>query len=108
MASRMSTAGGKKRKAKQSTKERYAKAREQAQIEGVIATTPEGAVRDERVDPATQDERRFPGLDRLAIRNSAGWGVPQHVKRRVVEKAAEVLFEQRTYVDKAVSYTHLR
>src|SRR5678816_582001 len=99
MASRMSTAGGKKRKQKQSTKERYAKAREQAQIEGVIATTPEGAVRDERVDPATQDEQRFPGLDRMAIRNDGkGWEANEHIRRKVVEVCAEVLFEKRTVV----------
>ena len=100
MASKGSTAGGKRRKTRQKVKERYAKAREDAQALGVIATTPEGAVRDERVDPASQDEQRFPGLDRLAIRNSDGWGVNDHVKRRVIEVSAEVLFEKKTYIDK--------
>lgn len=89
--------GKKKRKARQSTKERYAKAREDAQVQGVISTVPEGAVRDERVDPLSQDEQKFPGLDRLAIRNDGkGWSVPEHIKRKVIETSAEVLFEKRT------------
>lgn len=88
-----------KRKSKQRTKEQYAKAREAAQLAGVIPTIPEGAVRDERVDPATQDEQRFPGLDRLAIREGKGWGVNEHIKRKVIETSAEVLFEKKTYFD---------
>jgi hypothetical protein len=81
-------------------RERYSKAREDAQLLGVIDTRPEGAVRREAVDPRAQDEQRFPGLDRMAIRNDGrGWQVPEPVKRRVIEKAAEVLYERRTYFD---------
>lgn len=93
-----------RRKAKQRTKEKYAKAREEAQEKGIIPTTPEGAVRDERVDPRTQDEQRFPGLDRLAIQNDGkGWSVPEHVKRKVIEVSAEVLFQAPKTVVSPVS-----
>ena len=39
---------------KQNLKEHYAKVREEAQLQGLIPTTPEGAVRDEKVKPSTQ------------------------------------------------------
>ena len=88
---------GKNRKTRQKVKERYAKVREDAQLMGVISTSPEGAVREERVDPSSQDSQRFPGLDRLAILNEGrGWSTPEHVKRKAVEQAAEVLFEKKT------------
>lgn len=73
----------------------YSKLRDVAQELDLIATTPEGAVRDERVDPRLQDEQRFPGLDRLAIRGGLGWSVPDSVKRKVVEVAAEMVHERR-------------
>lgn len=76
----------------------FSKAREAAQLEGVLPTEPAGAVRDEVVPPHLQDEQRFPGLDRVAIRNDGkGWSVPEHVKRKVIETAAEVVFERKTY-----------
>ena len=88
---------GKRRNAKQKIKKRYAKSREDAQLAGVIETSPEGAVRAERVDPLSQDAQRFPGLDRAAILNEGrGWSTPEHVKRKAVEQAAEVLFEKKT------------
>ena len=86
-----------KRNRKQKAQASFSKAREELQLMGVIETTPEGALRAERVDPASQDEQRFPGLDREAIRNDGnGWMVPEHIKRKVVEKNAEVLYERRT------------
>lgn len=90
-----------RRKKRAKAKVKYAKAREAAQLMGIIETTPAGAVRDERVDPATQDEQRFPGLDRLAVRNDGkgGWYVPEHTKRKVIEFLAEVLFERKTFID---------
>ena len=87
-----------KRSQRQNTASRYRRAREDAQLVGLLPTKPEDALKPERVDPALQDEQRFPGLDRLAIRNDGqGWAVNEHVKRKVVEKAAEVLFQRRTY-----------
>lgn len=71
----------------------YSKLRDEAQELDLIATTPEGAVRDERVDPRLQDEQRFPGLDRLAIRGGLGWSVPDALKRKVIEKAGEMVTE---------------
>ncbi len=83
----------KKRSHRQKVKDRYAHAREDAQLAGLIPTTPEEALKSERVNPLIQDEQRFPGLDRQAIRNDGhGWSVPEHVKRKVIEKTAEVLF----------------
>ena len=70
-------------------------------LAGLIPTSPEESLTPERVDPLLQDEQRFPGLDRLAIRSDgAGWQVPEPIKRKVIEKAAEVLFERRTTFDK--------
>ena len=87
----------KRRSDKQRTKDRYAHAREDAQLKGLIPTTPEDALKSERVDPSSQDEQKFPGLDRMAIRNDGkGWSVPEHIKRKVIETSAEVLFEKRT------------
>lgn len=83
-----------KRNKRSKLKVSFAKMREDAQHHNVISTTPEGAVRDERVDPALQDQQRFPGLDRAAIRDGLGWSVPDSVKRKVVEVAAEMVHER--------------
>ncbi len=83
---------GPRRKAKQKLKEKYARVREDAQLGGVIATTPEGAVRPEAVDPASQGEQSLPSLDRGAVRN--GWEVPEGVKHKVIERLAEPFFEE--------------
>lgn len=83
--------GKSKRKAHQKKRKRYMKLREELQVAGEIATTPEGAIRDERVDPATQSEQRIPSLDRAAV--TRGWAVPEHVKRQVIERLAEPFFE---------------
>lgn len=97
---RKSKPSTKARNGKQATKSRYARAREDAQLAGLIPTTPEGALRPEKVDPSSQDEQRFPGLDRMAIRNAEGWGITDQVKRKIVEVNAEVLYERRTYYDR--------
>lgn len=81
---------GRKRNRKQKVKARYSKSREEAQLAGVLPTTPEGAVRSERVDPASQGEQSIPALDRAAIRN--GWEVPDAVKAKVIERLAEPFF----------------
>lgn len=97
MATHKTTKG---RRKLQKNKATFTKAREELQLNGHLETTPEGALKNERVDPTTQDEQRFPGLDRMAIRNGKGWGVNEHIKRMVVEKAAEVLFAApQTYKD---------
>src|SRR5215472_17399868 len=60
--------GRKKRKRRQRCKERYAKAREDAQLSGIIPTVPEGAVRNE-VAPVAPDPP-LPHLVRKAIKNN--------------------------------------
>lgn len=86
----------KRYKQAQRKKKRYAKNREDLQQSGVIPTTSDGAVRSEVVNPYSQDEQRFPGLDRLAVLNDGkGWNVPESVRRKVIEKNAEVLYERR-------------
>lgn len=88
--------GRKKRNAKQRAKQTYAKARENAQLLDVIPTVPEGAVRDERVDPASQSEQQFPTLVQAAI--SGGWSVPEAIKRQVINSLAKPFFEKSTTV----------
>lgn len=79
------------RNQRQKLKKNYAKMREEAQLTGVIPTVPEGAVRDERVDPRAQSEQKIPSLDRQAV--VKGWSVPEETKRMVVERLAEPFFE---------------
>ena len=59
----------------------YAVARENAQLAGVIPTTPEGALRNERVnsfDPA------LPEMVRLALRDN--WSVPDAAKAKIISE----------------------
>lgn len=88
MPSRPTTA---KRRSKQTLKQKYAKTREDAQLAGIVATSPEGAVRDERVDPKKQSEQRFPTLERVAI--TQGWAVTEEAKRKIIERLVEPFFE---------------
>ena len=85
----------KKRSAPQRLKDRYAHAREDAQLAGIIPTTPEEALTSERVDPRLQSEQRFPDLDRLAIRGGHGFDVTEPVRRKIIEVNAEMLYEKR-------------
>jgi hypothetical protein len=65
------------------------KAREEAQLLDLIPTSPEGAVRDERVDPATQSDAADPKLYRQAIRN--GWAVPEDKKPVIVDEMVKLV-----------------
>ena len=87
----------KARSVKQSVRDRYARAREDAQLTGLIATTPEGALRPERVSPSAQGTQSLPALDRQAIRN--GWEVPANLKPVVVDRLLEPFLTQETRVD---------
>lgn len=89
------TSKGRNKRSK--VKRKYSKTREDAQLCGVIPTTPEGAVRDERVDPATQEEQDIPDIDRMAM--SQGWSVPERAKRQVVNKLLEPFYEVNTVID---------
>ena len=72
------------RKRKQRVAKRYTKAREDAQLAGVIPTLPVEAVRNERVDPATQGAQPLPGPVREAL--SKGWSTPEHKKPQIVDE----------------------
>jgi hypothetical protein len=81
--------GRKKRKRRQRCKERYVKAREDAQLAGVIPTVPEGAVRDE-VAPAAPDPP-LPHLVRVAINNN--WPTPDCNKPALVDSLMAAFFD---------------
>lgn len=74
---------------KQNLKEHYAKVREEAQLQGLIPTTPEGAVRDEKVKPSTQTAQDTTALDRAAI--NQGWRVPEDQKPKVIQRLLDKL-----------------
>jgi hypothetical protein len=82
---------------KKKIKARYSKAREDAQLAGVVPTTPDGAVRDERVDPATQEDGAsalLAGLVTQALRE--GWAVPDDVKPKIVDELSAPFYEEGT------------
>ncbi len=81
--------GKKHRKAKQRIRERYAKAREDAQLAGVIPTVPEGAVHAEVVDPASQNAPPLIGLVTQALKE--GWKVPEEKKQELVAELISIV-----------------
>lgn len=87
----LSKPSGRKRKRKEQTKERYQRAREDAQLEGVIPTSPEGASKPERIEPSSQSIQRFPELIGLAIRR--GWAVPDEKKPGLVDEMVDVVHD---------------
>src|SRR5262249_39436164 len=72
----------------------YARLREDCQLEGLIETTPEGALRSEVVDPARQGCQLFPELVRQALRE--GWTTPDSAKTKVVDELSAPFFEEGT------------
>lgn len=88
------TNGKKKRKVRQRKTKRFSKLREDLQVAGVIDTTPEGAVRNEVVDPSSQSTQDTTGLDRTAI--NRGWEVPEHEKRRVIDRLLAKIEDEET------------
>lgn len=79
------------RNRKQKLKASYAKAREDAQLAGIIPTTPEGAVRDERVDPTTQSVQPLSELVARAIRQ--GWSVEDGMKPHLVQEMVSIVLD---------------
>lgn len=77
-----------KRARRQRVRERHQKWREEAQLIGVVPTVPEGASRDERVDPATQGAQPLPGLIGRAVRN--GYATPDHMKIIQVDELHQI------------------
>jgi hypothetical protein len=91
-------AGRRRQARRQKVRKRYAKAREDAQLLGLIPTTPDGALKPEVVDPATQSEQGFPALVCAAIRN--GWEVPDENKPKLVACLMEPFFQRDIVVDR--------
>lgn len=79
----------KARRKRQKLKARYSKAREDAQLHGLVETSPEGARWPEKVDSASQSEQRFPALIGQAIRR--GWAVPDEKKPGLVDELISVV-----------------
>lgn len=90
-AKRKSKPTSKAKHRKQKIKARYAKAREDAQLAGVIPTTPDGAVRDERVDPSIQGAQPLSELVAQAIRH--GWATREEVKPELVEEMVKIVLD---------------
>jgi len=87
---RKSKPTSKARARKQNTKDRYAHAREDAQLEGLIPTTPEEALKPERVDPSTQSEEPTPTT--MVIRAATkGWKVPDERKETLVAELIGII-----------------
>lgn len=74
---------------RQNARARYSKARETAQLLGVIPTAPEGAAREERVQVSQQGEQPLPQLVGEAIRR--GWAVPEDRKVGLVDELVAIL-----------------
>ena len=106
MAKRKSKPTSKSRNRKQSTKSRYARAREDAQLEGIIPMSPEGALKPERVDPSSQKEQPQSKLIGQAIRK--GWATPDEKKPRLVDEMIAIVEdpEAKTF-DKVAAYNAL-
>lgn len=77
------------RSKKQALRDRYAHAREDAQLAGLIPTKPEEALKPEVVDPATQTEAPQVGLIVQALRS--GWAVPEGRKPDLVDELMRIL-----------------
>ena len=104
---RCSKPTSKKRAKKQNTKDRYAHAREDAQLEGLIPTTPEEALKPERVPPSIQSNQAMPGLIAEAIRR--GWTVPQGIKPALVDEMVQIILDpERSDKAKVAAFNALR
>lgn len=86
---------GPRRAYTQEVKERYMAAREEAQLLGLIPTTPEGAVKRviqakrEVVQPSSQTDAPQVGTIMEALRN--GWAVPEHRKPDLVDELLAIV-----------------
>ena len=79
----------KPRTKKQTARDRYAHAREDAQLLGLIPTTPEEALKSEVVPAASQAEVPQPGLIEQAIRS--GWAVSEDRKPGLVAELVAMM-----------------
>ena len=83
---------GRVRKARQEARKQYTMWREDEQLRGSQPTTPEGAMRDERVPPCADDPA--PELVRQAI--CLGWNVSEEGKRKCVDDLVAAIRDPAT------------
>ena len=81
----------------QELRREYAITRENAQLAGIIPVTPEGAVRDERVDTRLQGCQQLPKLVQQALRDN--WSVPDIAKAAIIGSLLQPFYTQDTIVD---------
>lgn len=74
---------------RQNLMQRFSKLREDAQLAGLIQTTPAEAVKDERVKKEDQTEQPQPKLVEKAIRS--GWAVPDEIKPELVKELVDIV-----------------
>lgn len=79
----------KARRKRQKIKRKYARLREDCQLEGILETTPEGAVRNERA-PVAPDPP-LPHLVRAAIKNN--WPTPDCNKPAIVDNLGAAILD---------------
>lgn len=94
---RKSKPTSKRRNERQKLKQAYSKAREEAQLAGIIPTTPEGAVRPEQVNPNNQRVPALPDIVRQALKE--GWATPDSAKPAIVAALLEPFFNDELVVD---------
>lgn len=81
----------KRRALRQKLKERYAKAREDAQLAGLIPTTPEEALKPEAVSPSVQSSQPMSELVAQAIKK--GWAVEDGMKPHLVDEMVNIVMD---------------
>ena len=87
-------------------KKTYAKAREDAQLAGVIPTEPVGAVRSEVVDPHSQSNAALPELVRQALREA--WATPDSAKPAIIAALLEPFYKDDIVLDEKGVAHHVR
>ena len=81
----------KRRAQRQKLKERYAKARDDAQLAGLIPTTPEEALKPEAVSPSVQSTQPMSELVAQAIKK--GWAVEDGMKPHLVQEMVDIVMD---------------
>lgn len=96
-----------RRAERQEIKERYSKAREDAQLAGLIPTSPEEAIGDrERRNPATEFDPALPDVVRQALKE--GWAVPDSAKPHIVAALLEPFFKDEVVFDEDGKAHHVK
>ena len=99
-SSKPASDGKKRRKRKQKLRKLYSQVREDMQLEGVIETNAEGALRPETVDPSSQKGMTAEEMDTLRQAIKDGWRVPEHLKQKYQEDLRSIILDEDVYLDK--------